>query len=317
MTKPLISVCCIVYNHKPYIRQALDSVLMQETEYPFEMIVHDDASTDGTTDIIREYAEKYPKIITPIYEEENQWSQGKKVMRECTFPYAKGDYIAVLECDDYWTDPHKLQKQVSYMETHPECSGTFHSANWLNGDGEFLKNDGHSKYEYDATPQQVIVGGGSYCATASLCFRTKYALDNPPFRKFYDLEDYPLQVLLALKGDLHYFPNTMSCYRFGRSGSWTEDQNTLSAVDKKCEHLKTEIKAWKMLDDYTNHMFSTEIYYQIIKDQSDLYAMERIPFSEIRKSFDHMKWGHMKFSRMRRCYDRLLRRYIPGIKQKC
>lgn len=312
MIKPLISVCCIVYNHAPYIRQALDSVLMQETEYPFEVIVHDDASTDGTTNIIREYVEKYPQIIKPIYEKENQWSRGKKVMQECTFPYAKGDYIAVLECDDYWTDPHKLQKQVAYMEEHPDCSGTFHAANWTYNE-EFLKNDGHSRHEYDATPKQVIAGGGSYCATASLCFRSKYALDNPPFREFYDLEDYPLQVLLSLKGNLHYFPNTMSCYRFKRAESWTEAQDL---SDKKIQHLQIEIKAWKLLDDYTNHMFSTEIYYQITKDQSDLYAMEKIPFSEIRESFDHMKWGHMKFSRMRRCYDRFLRRYVPGIQQK-
>lgn len=221
MTNPLVSVCCIAYNHAPYIRQALDGVLMQKTEYPFEIIVHDDASTDGTTEVIREYEKKYPKIIKPIYERENQYSQGKKMMIECTFPYATGKYIAVLECDDYWTDSHKLQKQVSYMENHPRCSGTFHAADWL-GNKSVLKNDGHSKYEYNATPQQVIAGGGEYCATSSLCFRAQYALDNPAFRNFFDVEDYPLQILLSLRGELHYFPDTMSCYRFGRPGSWTE-----------------------------------------------------------------------------------------------
>ena len=128
MEKPLLTVCCVAYNHAPYIRQALDSVLMQKTDFPFEILIHDDCSTDGTTEIIREYEEKYPDIIKLIYETENQYSKGIKIIRDCMGPSIQGKYVALLECDDYWTDPKKLQVQISYMEQHPDCSGTFHAA---------------------------------------------------------------------------------------------------------------------------------------------------------------------------------------------
>lgn len=312
MTKSLISVCCLAYNHEQYIRQALDGILMQKTEYPFEVVIHDDASTDRTSDIIREYEKKYPEIIKPIYQKENQHSQGVSIFSQWVFPRAQGKYVAWLECDDYWTDPNKLQRQVSYMENHPECSGTFHAANWL-VDEKIIKNDRHSERECDVTPQQVICGGGEFCASASLCFRMEYALDRPCFRVCFPVGDYPLQILLSLRGRFHYFPQTMSCYRFGRPGSWT---GSMRSDERKIQFLKKEIRAFKLLDEYTNYMYSTEIYYRITKDQSDLYAKGAIPFSEIRESFEHMEWGHMKLSRMRRCYDRFLRRYLPGIKQK-
>lgn len=312
MTKPLISVCCLAYNHEPYIRQALDGIFMQKTEYPLEVIIHDDASTDRTADIIREYEKEYPEIIKPIYQKENQYSKGINIFRKWVFPQAQGKYVAWLECDDYWTDAHKLQMQVSYMENHPECSGTFHAANWL-VDKKIIKNDRHFDQECDVTPQQVICGGGEYCASASLCFRTEYALDYPRFREYFPVGDYPLQILLSLRGRFHYFPRIMSCYRFGRAGSWT---NSMKSNAKKIRFHRKINDALELLDEYTNHMYSTEIYYRITKSQSTLYALGEIPFSEIRDSFSHMKWGHMKLSRMRRCYDRLLRRYIPGIKQK-
>lgn len=312
MEKPLLTVCCVAYNHAPYIRQALDSVLMQKTDFPFEILIHDDCSTDGTTEIIREYEEKYPDIIKLIYETENQYSKGIKIIRDCMGPSIQGKYVALLECDDYWTDPKKLQVQISYMEQHPDCSGTFHAADWINNE-KFLKNDRRAQYEFDATPQQVIRGGGEYCATASLCYRRQYIWDYPEFRVVFDVGDYPLQILLALRGKFHYFPETMSCYRFGRVGSWTQLGED---IIRKSSHLKIENNALKKLNEYTKGLYETEIYYRITKNQSDLYAMGQIHFGEIRESFSHMKWSHMKLSRMRRCYDRLLRKYIPGIKQK-
>ena len=109
---PLLSICCVTYNHKKYIRQCLDSFLMQKTNFKFEIIIHDDASTDGTADIIKEYYEKYPDIIKPIFQTENQFSQGKSISKTFIYPRIKGKYVALCEGDDYWTDPYKLQKQV-------------------------------------------------------------------------------------------------------------------------------------------------------------------------------------------------------------
>ena len=123
--KPLVVINCITYNHERYLRDALEGFVMQKTDFPFVAIVHDDASTDGTATIVREYAEKYPDIILPIYESENQYSKRDgslgRVMRKAR--NATGaKYIAMCEGDDYWTDPLKLQKQVNALEAHPECS---------------------------------------------------------------------------------------------------------------------------------------------------------------------------------------------------
>src|SRR5690554_4131282 len=135
MNNPLVSISCITYNHAPYIRQCLEGFLMQQCDFEYEILIHDDASTDGTSDIIREYQEKYPNIIKPIIQTENQWSQGVRgIMARFNFPRAKGKYIALCEGDDYWTDPLKLQKQVDFLEENENYSFCFHDAIILNQD---------------------------------------------------------------------------------------------------------------------------------------------------------------------------------------
>ena len=118
---PLVSIFTLTYNHAPYIRQCLDGFLMQKTDFPFEVIVNDDASIDGTTEIVREYERKYPEIIKPIYHSENCFSKGERGFwsRYC-LPKSRGKYIALCEGDDYWIDPLKLQKQVDFLEANPE-----------------------------------------------------------------------------------------------------------------------------------------------------------------------------------------------------
>ena len=125
---PQLSICCITYNHAKFIRQALDGFVMQKTNFPFEVLIHDDASTDGTADIIREYEAKYPDIIKPIYQTENQWSKGVLISKTCNYPRVQGEYVAMCEGDDYWTDPLKLQKQVDFLDSHPDFMGCFHPA---------------------------------------------------------------------------------------------------------------------------------------------------------------------------------------------
>ena len=129
---PIVSICCMAFNHAPYIRKCLDGFLMQEPptgvsadEPWYEILIHDDCSTDGTDDIIREYAVKYPDKIFPLYEEENQYSKGK-VIDAYNYNRARGRYIAVCEGDDFWTDPYKLQKQVDFMDSHLNYSLCFH-----------------------------------------------------------------------------------------------------------------------------------------------------------------------------------------------
>lgn len=127
----LVAIKCLVYNHEPYLRDCFDGFVMQKTNFRFVAIVHDDVSTDGSVAIIREYEEKYPEIFRPIYEKENQWSKQDgsldRVMDKA-LDATLAKYVALCEGDDYWTDPLKLQKQVDFLEAHPDYSMCFHAA---------------------------------------------------------------------------------------------------------------------------------------------------------------------------------------------
>ncbi|WP_300890780.1 glycosyltransferase family A protein, partial [Paramuribaculum intestinale] len=118
---PLVTICCITYNHAAYIRECLNGFLMQETNFKFEVVIHDDASTDETQSIIKEYCEKYPNVFSPIFQHVNQYSRGiKSIIQTFCVPKFRGKYIAMCEGDDYWIDPYKLQKQVDFLESHPD-----------------------------------------------------------------------------------------------------------------------------------------------------------------------------------------------------
>ena len=132
MNNPLVSIVSLTYNHEKFIRRALESFIMQKTNFEYEIIIHDDASTDNTQQIIREYKKKYPEIIKPILQEENQKSKGSGIVTKTAYSAARGKYIALCEGDDYWTDPLKLQKQVEFLENNIEYVGCYHKAQLIN-----------------------------------------------------------------------------------------------------------------------------------------------------------------------------------------
>jgi glycosyltransferase involved in cell wall biosynthesis len=229
MTKtkdPLVSICCITYNHENYIRDAIEGFLMQETDFPFEIVIHDDASTDATADIIREYERKYPDIIKPIYQTENQHSKGERATL-FTFKAARGKYIALCEGDDYWVDPLKLQKQITEMEKHPECYISFHPAiqRWVDGSREDRVLGLHSDKITIFSTEEVILGKGGFMHTASIILNR---LTIPRIVSFFDIAkeapvgDYYIQVLGAEHGGALYLSDVMSVYRSGIPGSWSE-----------------------------------------------------------------------------------------------
>lgn len=168
--RPLVSICCITYNHGPYIRQTLEGFLMQETDFSWELLIHDDASTDGTQDIIREYAARFPDRIRPILREENQYSKGISNISIFNFPRARGTYIAMCEGDDCWTDPKKLQLQVDYLRAHPDCALCFHSARIVTVDGS-VSAGRMRPYRGDrrVEPEEIVDKTSGY-PTASLVF---------------------------------------------------------------------------------------------------------------------------------------------------
>jgi glycosyltransferase involved in cell wall biosynthesis len=224
-TEPLVSICCITYNHENYIRDAIEGFLMQKTDFPFEIIIHDDASTDATADIIREYEEKYPDIIKPIYQTENQHSKGNKVSL-FTYRAAKGKYIALCEGDDYWIDSLKLQKQISEMEKHPECYISFHPAirRWVDGSRRDRTFGLYSDKITIFSTEEVILGEGGFMPTASIVFNR---LVIPRIISFFNIAkeapvgDYYVQILGAEHGGALYLSDVMCVYRSGVPGSWS------------------------------------------------------------------------------------------------
>ena len=206
---PIVSILCETYNHEKYIAHALEGFLMQKT----------DVSTDTTPDIVREYSKKYPTLIKPILQTENQYSKGVNILQEIQFPRAKGKYIAVCEGDDYWIDPNKLQLQVNWLEKHPEDIGCVHKYIVVD-ENEKVQNirtfgyyDQESRYnltdfENKELPSQL----------ASLMFRnivkdplTKYPEE---FNKVKIQGDIKLYLYLLAYGSIYRLPQVCSAYRF-------------------------------------------------------------------------------------------------------
>lgn len=222
MDTPLVSICSITYNHAPYIRQCLDGFLMQKTKFRYEIIIHDDASTDGTTEIIKEYAEKHPDLITPISQKENQYSKGIGGMypRFC-FPHAKGKYIALCEGDDYWTDPLKLQKQVDFLETNPDyvmCSHRFKQ--YMQKEGIY-KDDWYGVISdsivYDL---DTLIHGGWYHHPLSVMFRSD-KLNLQEYARYPYSMDAVLFFHLLKKGPGIMLNEDMAVYRIHTGGVWS------------------------------------------------------------------------------------------------
>ena len=206
----LVSVCCITYNHEPYIRQCLEGFMMQKTTFPFEVLIHDDASTDETAGIIREYEVKYPNIIKPIYQKENQYSKGIRISPAFQYPRAKGKYIALCEGDDYWIDPYKLQKQVDFLEKHPGYSMCFHKARVINSQGNVVGGLYEDLEEKDYSSNEILQNW--IVPTASVLFKKEYT-NKIPSSANYLFGDIVLFLTMAECGKVHCIDEIMSVYR--------------------------------------------------------------------------------------------------------
>jgi glycosyltransferase involved in cell wall biosynthesis len=258
--EPLVSICCITYNHEKYIKDAIEGFLMQKTDFPFEIIIHDDASTDNTADIIKMYEKKYPELIKPIYQVENQYSKGVKVTL-LVFKKAKGKYIALCEGDDYWTDPLKLQKQITEMEKHPECHISFHPAivKWMDGSKEDKIMGLHSNESKKFPIEDVISGGGVFMPTNSIVIN-KLAV--PRIISFFEIAkdapigDYYLQILGAENGGALYINELMSVYRQGVSGSFSEKFE--SSFECGTSLIDSLIATHNKIDEFTNYKYTKQ-----------------------------------------------------------
>ena len=227
--QPLVSICCTAYNHEKYIAQALDSFLSQKCDFPFEILVHDDVSTDRTADIIREYAAKYPGVIKPLFQTENQYSKGVPINETFNFPRAQGKYIALCECDDFWCDDTKLARQIAHMESDPECTFSFTNGYVHDESGE---REDRAFLPYYETDRMVYKGEScryslgeialfNFIPTASFVFRTDALRSLPPefTQKECQHGDLRMKLYLTACGNAWYEHLYGGTYRENVSGS--------------------------------------------------------------------------------------------------
>ncbi len=266
----VVSIVCNAYNQEPYIRQCLESLVGQRTGFPFEILVHDDASTDGTAAIIREYASRYPELIRPIYQTENQYSRGR--LLEFQFPRARGRYIAMCEGDDYWTDPLKLRRQVDALDAHPEVDICAHAATQLDASANGRAAPIAPRDRDAVIPvEEVISGGGLFVATSSLMFRASLNDRVPEFRRLLRL-DYTLQIQGALRGGMLYLSRNMSVYRYRTPGSWTLLQR--GDIERQRAHFNRVKAMLEQLDAETRHRYRAVIDRRIAKYEAGLLKSE-------------------------------------------
>lgn len=255
-TEIMVSICCLTYNQEAYVEQALKGFVSQKTSFLYEVLIHDDASTDRTADKIREYALLYPDLIKPILQTENQYARGlTNVSGTYNFPRARGRYIAMCEGDDYWTDPYKLQKQVDFLEAHPGCSLVFHSAR-IEVLGRAFTEQSMRPYKKSrkVLPEEIINKTSGY-PTASLMFRTDMVKALPDFYVKAPLADVPLQLMAATRGWAYYMDQPMCVYRLGGASSWTTLMKQ-GDYEKKQEQYYREMRdMYRRFDQETRGRF--------------------------------------------------------------
>ena len=316
---PLVSIRCLVYNHEPYLRQCLDGFVMQQTTFPFEAIVHDDASTDGSAAIIREYAEKYPDIIKPIYETENQYGKGiiSKKMDADMHPNSK--FIAHCEGDDFWTDPLKLQKQVDALVAHPDCTITFCKVRTVTKDGSPLDWTIPSKESEipvgvltldDYMNEEYYNFRWTFHTSTFFYRRSCLDLHNQLWEsvyKHFPFSDQPIILSCLFQGKGYYIPEYTGCYRTFSGGFFSRIK---SDPQKSINFQESIIQASKDLNNYTKGCYGICIKrridvarYTILRIRYDNYMMspwERIKFLffslwKTRRSYSSIKLSFAEF----------------------
>lgn len=246
-TKPDISIICTCFNHELYIAEAIDSFLAQKTSYNFEIILHDDASSDDTSKILKDYYHRFPDKITLILQQTNQFSQGHFKAFIYTSAFAKADTIMLCDGDDYWTSNTKMERQFSRFNCFPNVELSFHPARKLIGANLSSIICQYSEDEYVFTAQQVIKGTGGFCPTGSLLLNksvinnmSQELIDTMP------IADAFIQACGAMKAGALFLPNADCVYRINSSSSFMSALSESSKAKRK-EFMLRMSEAYKVL----------------------------------------------------------------------
>ena len=254
MKDPKLSVILITYNHEKYIEKALDSVLSQVTDFPFEIVIGDDCSPDDTKNIIREYRDKYPDIIRIVHREKNTGRPTLNVYE--TTMKCRGDYLAYLEGDDYWTDSDKLQKQMDFLNEHPEYIACTHSHKMIDDNGnditdpEILKISDMYKWSGEFTMDDFEKSGfwpGHYASVVSKNIYKNKKHDYTILYKSHDfVDDGQILLFLLMEGKIYRLDDEMSVWRYVKKAggnSWTS-RSMKRNIQKEDILMSTEVMKW-------------------------------------------------------------------------
>lgn len=263
----MVTIRCLTYSHEPYIRQCLEGFVMQKTNFPFEAIVHDDASTDGTAAIIREYAEKYPDIIKPILETENQYSKHDGSLRRILDAHTHGKYVAMCEGDDYWTDPYKLQKQVDFLESHPDFVMCSHRYDRYHEEEHRLEKDPDETFDGAVYDLKNLIGGKWLTQTLTVMYR-RSALDLKEYETYGMSMDIILLYALLKRGNGYCFPDVMGVYRYHNGGVWSE----VSQNQRRLVEFKARLAIYNVEQSDEAAMF---LLYQFAKAMSRKWMLDQ------------------------------------------
>lgn len=287
---PKVSICCITFNQVKYIKNTLEGFISQKTDFPVEILIHDDASSDGTKEVILEYVNKYPKLFKPILQNENQYSKIGFAFAFGELRRAKGKYIALCEGDDYWIDKYKLKKQVDLIERDSTISLCFHSTYYLN---EIQKNKlilNKPKYIPQSNrfnPIDLIKLDSQLITNCTMLFRSEFVNKLPNWVTNATVGDLPLCLYLATEGDLMYIDEPMAVYRVKSEGSWTE-QMFINKKRRKL-HLKNLLKIWNNFNVYTNKNYHKLITIRKLRIFRAIFVIELTSYKFFRIIYNFKK----------------------------
>ncbi len=259
--RPLVTTHTTAYNHEKYIRDCLEGILDQKTTFRVQILVHDDASTDKTAELIREYEKKYPNIVRGYYQKKNTYKDPQKLfLRKPFYDLTEGKYIAICEGDDYWIDSLKLQKQVLFMKDNPACAGCFHACKVIYDGTDKEKIERHKGIQF--LNHKVVLKKNIYIGTASLFFNATIIPDFISLGSDKFAGDFILKHLILVSGKLGYLDEVMSVYRKGVPGSWTNTELSQARIDR--EYLDN-ISVLTKINEMTDYAYRGEVLFAIRK----------------------------------------------------
>lgn len=327
MNDVLVSIICLTYNHKEYIADAIESCLAQLVNFKYEIIVHDDASVDGTIDIIKQYERNYPGIVKGIYEAENQYSKPDHFM-QCVqgkiMSEARGKYIMWCEGDDYWIDPTKMQRQIDYLEQNPDCAMVVHKAVILDMKKAMVSVLPQYWESKNLSSEDIINHPHGYIESATMAYR-KEDFELKGFYGEAGIGDYTTRLYCLTRGRIYYMDRIMSVYRFGHKGSWQGTQQNSSNI--RFNHCVNMIRFLNLYNRSTNSIYLRQIFKEIhryvdiaveINTRNDVF--NNITDLKLRRDIDYEEYLNEIYRIYKQTYDleycdKKIQKFIKGHKR--